>query len=451
MTRWISWAGLLLLGLSFGAGEARIVPPVSGPARADLGDLSALQSFADAVVREGKVPGIAISIGVGDGPARYIVAGKAGFGAGDPAASADTLWRIYSMTKPITGLAAMILVEQGKLRLDQPVSDIFPEFRVSRVLTDPAHGLQTRPASGAITIRELLTHTSGLDYAIVIDTPARRELERQGITPFQANPAVEAKARGRRQASLQAFARLAAGAPLVADPGTEWHYSMGLDVLAAVVERVGGMPFDAFVQRHILTPLKMTSTYWQVPASQIGRFASSYAPKPLADGLWPGMTVPATDALALVDAGRNSVYLQRPSFPYGGAGLVSSARDYDRFLHMLLNDGALDGARILRAETVRLARSNLLPPSVFLSGSGPIPADEKFGFGAGGFVNLEEIDQFGRGKGTFGWDGAAGTRAWIDPVRHLRVTMMINVFGASALGNKLDQTIANEFPSIQKR
>lgn len=440
-----SLAALLLFGAAPVAAEAPVVPPGHGAAA-----FPAVQAFADAAVRSGKVPGIAIAIGVGDAPTRFIVAGKTGVAPGDTVVSPDTLWRIYSMTKPITGLAAMILIDEGKLRLDQPVSDIFPEFRDARVLVDPAHGLETRPAVGRVTIRELMTHSSGLNYAVVIDTPARKELEREGITPFQANPAIEAKARMARPATLDAFARRAGKAPLVADSGTIWSYSMGVDVLAAVVEHVSGIPFEQFVQRRILTPLRMTSTYWQVPRSDVGRFASSYAPKQLSDAMWPGLTHAATATLSLVDGAADSVYLRAPSFPYGGAGLVSSARDYDRFLHMVQNGGMLDGARILSPATARLGRSNLLPNGVFLSGSGPIPANERFGFGAGGFVALDRSDGFGRGKGTFGWDGAAGSRGWTDPVRNIRVTMMINVFGSGGLGSELDQAVTQDIGAAPK-
>lgn len=447
-----SFAALLLLGGGMASPVgARVDVPAAHRAQAAPAAFPALKAFADAAVRDGKVPGMVIAIGVGNGPTRFVTAGRTGFAATDPAVSADTLWRIYSMTKPITGMAAMILVDRGKLHLDDPVSKFFPEFHNARVLIDPAKGTETRPAKGEITIRELMTHTSGLNYAIVIDTPAKKALEQAGITPFQANPAVEAKARPTRPASLADFARKVGTTPLVADPATTLSYSMGLDVLAAIVEKVSDTPFDRFVQKEILTPLRMTSTYWRVPGAKAGQLASSYAPKALADLMWRGLTTPATDKLELVDTGRTSVYLQAPSFPYGGAGLVSTARDYDRFLHMLRNDGTLDGKRILSPATARLAMSNLLPSNLALSGFGPIPAGEKFGFGAGGFVVLDKKDGLSRGRGTFGWDGAAGTRAWTDPVRRLRVTMMINVFGSGTLGDELDTAITQDIVAATPR
>jgi CubicO group peptidase (beta-lactamase class C family) len=413
----------------------------------------AVQAFADTAVRDGKVPGIAIAIGHGDEAPLWVVAGRTAFG-GSTATSPDTLWRIYSMTKPITGIAAMILIDQGKLRLDQPVSDFFPEFATARVLTDPVKGLATRPATRHITIRDLMTHSSGLNYAIVAATPAQKELQTQGLTPLQINRATEGRMRPLRAPTLKEFAARAGRSPLVADPGTAWNYSMGLDVLAAVVEKASGMPFQAFVQRRILGPLQMTSTEWQVDTAQIERFAANYGPQALVEKVWPGSSVPINDTLALVDSPASSVYLERPSFPYGGAGLVSSARDYDRFLRMLLNGGRLGKARILSASTTRLAMSNLMPAGLSMTGFGPIPAAEHVGFGAGGFVTLKPVDGFGRGRGTFGWDGAAGTRAWVDPVRRIRATMMINVLGSVSLGNDFDKALSADLaakPAPKKR
>lgn len=407
----------------------------------------AVRAVADAAVRDGRVPGIAIAIGRSDGPTTMIVAGHGEFAADatDVATvTPDTLWRIYSMTKPMTGIAAMILVEEGKLSLDQPVSDFFPQFATARVLIDPATSTETRPATGKATIRGLMTHTAGLNYAVLADTPARADLADRGVVPLQVNAGVEARMRPLRPDTLQEFAARAGAAPLVADPGTQWNYSMGLDVLAAVVEQTSGIPFERFVQQRLLDPLGMASTGWQVPQSRAGRLVANYGPKALVDMAWPGTTTAVSDAVALVDPAATSLFLSPPSFPYGGAGLVSTARDYDRFLLMLQNSGTIDGERILGTDTVRLTMSNLMPAGVFLSGSGPIPTGERFGFGAGGFVTLQDSDGFGRGRGTYGWDGAAGSRAWIDPARGVRATMMINMLNSVDLGNEFDRALASD-------
>jgi CubicO group peptidase (beta-lactamase class C family) len=372
----------------------------------------AVPALARSYVADRKAPGIVIAYARGDRPPSFAVAGRVADEADSAKADADSLWRVYSMTKPITGIAAMMLVEDGKLELDQPVSDFIPGFKSMKVLTDPASSLATRPALRPVTVRHLLTHTAGLGYTIVTKGPLLKEYERLGITPGAINASVEAEARTTRPTSLREFADRVATLPLIADPGTKWSYSIGLDVLARVVEVAGGMPFERFLQTRMFGPLGMTSTYWTVPASEIGRFATNY--------LWAGENrIP-------FDPAGNSAYAAPPSFPYGGAGLVMSARDYDRFLHMLLNQGVLDGVRVMKPATVRLAMSDLLPRGVVFrgsSGDSPVP----LGFGAGGSVSLSDIPG-GPGKGTYGWGGAAGTLAFVDPANKIRVTAMVNYF-----------------------
>jgi CubicO group peptidase (beta-lactamase class C family) len=351
--------------------------------------------------------------GVGNAPPRVASEGRIAFEPTAPAADIDSLWRVYSMTKPITGIAAMILVEQGKLKLDQPISDFIPAFKDMKVLVDPAKDLTSRPATRQITVRHLLTHTAGLGYNIITKGPLLDEYNRLGINPAAVNALMEPNMRAARPKSLAEFADRVATLPLIAEPGTKWSYSIGLDVLGRVIEVAGGMPFDQFVNTRIFAPLKMNASYWTVPQDKARIFATNYlAPKVAAD---PGAT---------------SVWLQPPSFPYGGAGLVMSARDYDRFLHMLVNGGTLDGARILKPETVKLAMSDLLPATVDRSTLAHMTADSgvPMGFGAGGSVYLADKPG-GPGKGTFGWGGAAGTIGWADPVHKLRGVAMINLFG----------------------
>ncbi len=365
-------------------------------------------------VEQGTVPGIVITYAKGDAPLTVIAEGRIANEAEAPAADIDSLWRVYSMTKPITGIAAMILVEEGKLKLDQPISDFIPAFKTMKVLVDPAKDLTTRPATHPITVRNLLTHTAGLGYNIITKGPLLDEYNRLGINPAQVNTSMEVQMRAARPASLEEFANRVATLPLIAEPGSKWSYSIGLDVLGRVIEVASGMPFDTFVNTRIFQPLHMNESYWTVPADKAGSFATDYA---LVGG----------NRIAL-DPGATSVWLKPPSFPYGGAGLVTSARDYDRFLHMLVNGGELDGARILKPETVALAMSDLLPAGVDKSILGEMTADSgvPMGFGAGGSVYLADRPG-GPGKGTFGWGGAAGTIAWADPVHKVRATGMINL------------------------
>ncbi|MBX9813958.1 MAG: beta-lactamase family protein [Sphingomonas sp.] len=376
----------------------------SSPAAAPLAQS---QAVVESYVAKGRAPGVVAAIGLGEATT-ILKAGKLSFDAGAPASDENTLWRVYSMTKPITGMAAMILIEEGKLKLDQPLSDFFPAYKNMRVLVDPAKDLTSVPAKNPITIRHLLTHTAGLGYTIVTKGPLLSAYEKNGIVPFTSTVGAEVEARKVRPPSLQAFAERVATLPLIAEPGTKWSYSIGLDVMGAVIEKASGMPFDTFLKTRIFTPLKMNSTFFQVPAADAGRLITGYA-------FFGENPIP-------IDPGAQSAYLQPPSFPYGGAGLVMSAHDYDRFLHMLQNGGELEGARVMKPQTVALGLSNLLPPGVtYTDSSRGVP----MGFGAGGSVSLADMPG-GPGKGTYGWGGAAGTIAWVDRARRQRVTVMVN-------------------------
>lgn len=409
------------IALLTGAGIAQTasVPlPLPAAAPAAASPLPATQALYDSYVATNKMPGIVGAFGGGDLPTVFVSAGKIATDANAAPAGPDSLWRVYSMTKPITAMAAMILIEDGKMKLDEPVSDFLPAFKTMRVQLNE-NTIDSRPAARPITIRNLLTHTAGLGYSIVTKGPLLQAYLDKGLNPGQVNAAMEVDARKTRPASLQEFADRVATVPLIADPGTKWSYSIGLDLMGAVIEKASGMRFDAFVQKRIFDPLKMKSSYWSVPASEIGRLSTNYA-------FLPG------DKLFALDPAATSAYLSPPSFPYGGAGLVMSARDYDTFLHMLQNYGELDGVRIMKPETAKLAMSNLLPAGVEFGGvagatggtSGP-----KMGFGAGGSVVLEDKAN-SMGAGTYGWGGAAGTAAWVNPGKKIRGTIMVNYFPA---------------------
>jgi len=406
---------LAALGGAAAAQQAATAPaPAAVPANAPL---PATLALYQGYVAQGKMPGIVGAFGAGDLPTVFVSAGRISDEAGAPAAGPDSLWRVYSMTKPITAMAAMILIEEGKLKLDEPLSDVLPAFRNMRVQLNE-NTIESRPAARPITIRNLLTHTAGLGYNIITKGPLLKLYEDKGILPGTINSEVEAKARLVRPATLQEFADRVASVPLIADPGTRWSYSIGLDLMGAVIEKASGMPFDTFVQKRIFDPLKMTSSYWTVPASAAGRLATNYTF--LGDKRVP------------IDPAATSVWLSPPSFPYGGAGLVMSARDYDRFLHMLQNYGTLDGARVMKPETAKLAMSNLLPPGVTfegVSGATGGTAGPKMGYGAGGSVVLEDAAN-SNGADTYGWGGAAGTAAWVNPVKKIRGTIMVNYFPA---------------------
>ena len=387
--------------------------PISRPTSAD--PLPTTSALYQSYVASKKMPGIVGAFGMANRQTIFVSEGKLSYDAGAAPAGPDSLWRVYSMTKPITGMAAMLLIEDGKFQLDTPVGDILPAFRNMTVQLN-ADTLEARPAVRPITVRHLLTHTAGLGYNILTMGPLLEEYNKKGINPAQINRAMEAGARKVRAPSLQEFADRVATLPLTADPGTKWSYSMGLDVLGAVIEKASGMSFDSFVQTRIFNPLKMQSSWWAVPPGEVGRFATNYMI--IGENSTP------------FDPAATSVWLDPPSFPYGGSGLVMSARDYDRFLHMLQNYGTLDGARVMKAETAKLAMSNLLPAGVeftmIRSGAGG-PMDAKMGFGAGGFVVLEDKNN-AMNVGAYGWGGAAGTVAWVNPGKKVRGTVMVNYF-----------------------
>jgi CubicO group peptidase (beta-lactamase class C family) len=292
----------------------------------------------------------------------------------------DTIFRIYSMTKPLTSVAVMMLYEQGKLDLDDAVSKHIPEFRKVKVYAESGeHDQQAHQ----MTIRDLLRHTSGLTYGFFGNTAVDKM--------YKAGNILE------RESSLRDMINKLSDIPLLNQPGTKWHYSVSTDVLGYLVQKVSGQPLDEFFRQNILEPLDMKDTSFYVPKEKVNRFAACYGPK-------------KKSGLKLVDDPAKSNYLNEPSLLSGGGGLVSTARDYMRFCQMLLNKGQLDGKRLLRSKTVEMMTSNQLSDSV-KRGKG-------LGFGLGFSIQLEG-DKFPQGE--YGWGGAASTHFWISPKDDLAV------------------------------
>jgi CubicO group peptidase (beta-lactamase class C family) len=364
---------------------------------------AAVQAHLDDTIQKKYVPGVGAAIARGTDQADFLVAGTLAKDS-TVAITPDSLWRCYSMTKPITGMAAMLLIEDGKMSLDQNIADFIPGFANPKVLTDADNSLASRASRAPITVRSLLTHTAGLGYAIVTKGPLLQEYLRLGLTPASASrkPLPGFAAVAPTAPSLEEFANRLATLPLIADPGVKWSYSVSLDLMGRVIEVVSGMSFDAFVQKRIFDPLGMTSTFWQVPAKDTYRLTTNHAGTPI--GTFP------------IDPGPDSVFSDKPAFPFGGAGLVSSMRDYDRFLAMLAGQGALGKTRIMKAETARIGMSNLVHPDTKMES-----IVKGQGFGAGGRVTIAD-DPAGSGIGTYGWGGAASTIAWIDPTRGIRAS-----------------------------
>ena len=380
---------------------------VSNAARRGASDAAgrwkAVQGIVDRYVKEGKVAGACVALSYGGSASAYPAAGRIAIGS-PVRFDENSVCRVYSMTKPVTGVAAMMLVESGRLALDQPVADVLPEFRALRVATDLEKGLESRPAVNPMTMRHLLTHTSGLSYwtplsGVGILPTAYRE---RGITPGNYGAGLRRPGYGPQVSSLTEMVERVAELPLACEPGTAWNYSIGPDVMGLVIERVTGKGFDVFLRERLFEPLGMSSTGFQVAPKDLSRLTTNYNVTP--EGLKPGDTAAA------------SVWLRPPALLAGGGGLVSTARDFARFGAMLLGDGALGRVRLLKADTARQARSNLLPPGVVYPNGG--------GFGAGARVVLPGSESRFGPPGTFGWAGAAGTVWWIDPARRGNMVFM---------------------------
>lgn len=302
----------------------------------------------------------------------------------------NSIFRIYSMTKPITSTAVMMLWEVGRFKLNDPVSLYLPEFKQMRVAVENKEKtkiIRTIPAKRQITIQDLLRHTSGLTYGGFGGTTAvRQAYKNANLSPIQN--------------TSQQFIKTISKLPLIAHPGERWEYSYSTDVLGCLVEVVSGMTLEAYFKKYIFDPLKMKDTGFHVPEDQLFRAAQGYDYKT------------KTYPLHLRDVSKS------PRMYSGGGGLVSTIRDYARFAQMMLNGGQLDGVRLLSPKTVDLMTANHIEASVskgdlYLPGSG-------HGFGLGYAVRLETgIAGVPGSKGDYRWAGWAGTGFWIDPEEQL--------------------------------
>jgi CubicO group peptidase (beta-lactamase class C family) len=315
----------------------------------------------------------------------------------------DTIFRAYSMTKPITSVAALMLWEEGAFELKDPVAKFVPSFADARVWRG---GTFLKPVTDPIVepmaIWHLLTHTSGLTYG------------------FVASHSVDELY---RRADLAAVCDHLAALPLLFQPGAEWAYSHATDVLGRVVEVASGLPLDQFFTERIFRPLGMVDTAFSVPESEQGRLAALYTPDPV-----------TLQARRLDTMGRNAVEV--PTFLSGGGGLVTTAADYHRFAQMLANRGELDGVRLLGSRTVRYMASNHLPDGADLSAFGrPLFAETTFdgvGFGLGVSVTIDPVKAKVPGSvGEFGWGGAASTAFWVDPIEDMSAVFLTQLLPSS--------------------
>ncbi|WP_232630226.1 serine hydrolase domain-containing protein [Methylobacterium sp. Leaf118] len=373
--------------------------------------LERVDAWMRGYVESGRLAGLSVSVMRGGRTAFFRAHGHADL-ARDKPFSADTITRIYSMTKPLTSLAVLMLYEEGRFQLDEPVARFLPEFADMRVMVGGNRAkLETVPALRPITIHDLLTHTSGLTYGFMEATLVDALYRQEGID-FQTSKLTLA----------ETVAQLARQ-PLLAQPGAEWNYSVATDVLGHLVAVVSGMDFADFMRSRILRPLGMHDTDFFVPEDKHPRFAANYA-------------FDREGRLRLFDDSVGSKFLTPPPLASGGGGLVSTAADYLRFCRLILNRGALDGVRLLGRKTVALMLANHLPGDLAAMGQ-PRFAESSYagiGFGLGFSVMLDPARaQILGTPGEVSWGGVASTSFWIDPDEDMAVLLLAQLMPSSAL------------------
>ncbi len=349
-----------------------------------------------AMVAEGRTVGASVLVWQGGRERYFRVVGMADREMGRPFAR-NTLVQIFSMTKPVTGIAMMQLWEQGKFALDDPLARYLPEFADVRVVDrlDEAGNAVLRPPARSILVRDILRHTAGFVYD-----------EKEGpvgVINAREDPLAY-------DHDLAEFGKRLARVPLLYDPGTRWHYSAAVDVQALLVERITGRPFAEYVQRQIFGPLKMDETAWSQPRERLARLARIYE---VSAG---GPLQPMPDARWL-----EANFADKP-LTMGGSGLASTVDDYLRFARMLLGQGSLDGVRIIKPSTLRLMVSDQLDPAI--TGRSWLPGKGSLGFGFDFAVRNRQpqVPQENRGSvGEFFWDGGTSVLFWVDPANDLVV------------------------------
>jgi CubicO group peptidase (beta-lactamase class C family) len=362
-------------------------------------------------VDDGRLAGWTIAVARRGRVALLAHHGRADLEADRPVAD-DTLWRIYSMTKPITSVAALMLYERGLLELTDPVSRFIPEFADARVYrAGSALAPATVPAIEPVRVWHLLTHTAGLTYGFHHTSPVDEMYRARGFE-FDAP----------RGMDLAGACAAWAGLPLLFQPGTEWNYGVGTDVLGRVVEVASGRPLDAFLAEHVLGPLDMTDTGFSVAAQDVDRLAALYLPDPRG-GL--------SRSAAMGDKATSP-----PTFLSGGGGLVSTAADYHRFTQMLARGGELGGVRLLSPRTVAYMARNHLPGNVDLEVFGrPVFAESTVrgvGFGLGVSVVIDPAAVRGlTDVGEYAWGGLASTAFYVNPVEEITAMFFTQLMPSS--------------------
>jgi CubicO group peptidase (beta-lactamase class C family) len=328
----------------------------------------------------------------------------------------DTIFRIASMSKPITSVAIMMLYEEGKLLLNDPVSAFIPSFKQQQVIGGAAGqegASRPVPARRGITIRDLLSHRSGLTYGFLNDGPVGDAYRKNGVADglTATDDTLE-----------QAIDKLAAQ-PLMSQPGAAWNYSLSTDVLGRVVEVASRQPLDVFLRERIFRPLLMVDTSFEVPDAKWSRLATVYSPDAA------GGSRPMKDPERFGNTVMSPVAYYKPGKRYfsGGAGLASTARDYARFAQMLLNGGSLDGVRLLSPKSVELMTAS---HTADIPVGGLLGAGSQFGLGFRVVTDIGATQTLGS-NGMYGWSGIYGTTFWVDPKERLVAILMVQRYPGS--------------------
>ena len=381
--------------------EAVVAPAVPSDLTFDATRIAALETAMGDYVREGRLYGIHTRLAQKGEVVSDYYAGLRGLESGAPIEQ-DTIYRIYSMTKPVTGIAMMMLWEEGKFDLDDPVTKYVPEFENLKVLAgvnedeSPILADMERPP----TMSELMSHSSGFAYGLGGDDPVN--------TAFREKKVLESP-------DMQTFIDRTASIPLLFQPGETWFYSVGMDIQGHIIEKLSGQSFGEFLQTRLFGPLGMVDTGFYVPEEDYDRLSEVYGFDP--------------ESGAMVPVPFPSVQFRKETigFESGGGGLVSTMDDYSRFAQMLVNRGELDGARILKPETIDVITTSVMPEGAsMLFGTEPLP-----GIGMGltfGTVEDVELADVYTPNGSYFWGGAASTWFWIDPVNELYFIGMVQVF-----------------------
>lgn len=386
----------------------------------DPGRLTAIAPFIkEHYLDTGRFPGFSFLVGRGGDIAHR----------SDQGYASDAIFRIYSMTKPITSIALLQLYEQGRCQISDPVSTYLPAWADLRVWADgDSRNFRTRLPEREMIIQDLLTHTAGLTYGWMGRHPVDGIYRKRGIDRLAGN-------------TLAEMCDLLGEAPLLFSPGSQWSYSVATDVCGRLVEIISGQPLDEYFREHIFEPLGMADTGFFVPDDKASRLTKNYALKALSPFGVPA-NAPADpavndDTLMVDDGGDTSPYRSSPTFLSGGGGLVSTIEDYHRFCAMLLAGGELDGTRVIGRKTIEFATRNHLASGGDLASMGqPVFSEttyEGIGFGLGFSVMLDPARaQVVGSPGEFAWGGAASTLFWIDPVEELIVIGMTQLMPSSA-------------------